>query len=188
LVIAGSRAQYKGTGTINGSGNYGFLLTAVDGDLGNSISPDLFRVKIWDKKNNDALIYDNQNGAEDNAPLATQLGGGSIVIHTAKNNTTPTTIAGPSPAQMNELAYPGKFNIAYPNPGIRQFTLSISSDKKEVVTIRVSDILGRVVESRLNVSANTSIRFGKNYYPGIYFVEVQQGKERRQLKLIKLSE
>ena len=31
LVIAGAKAQYKGTGTINGSGNYGFLLTATDG-------------------------------------------------------------------------------------------------------------------------------------------------------------
>jgi len=32
LVVAGtSKAQYKGVGTINGEGNYGFLLTAYDG-------------------------------------------------------------------------------------------------------------------------------------------------------------
>ncbi|MFN2638359.1 MAG: hypothetical protein ABR585_15230, partial [Gemmatimonadaceae bacterium] len=31
LVIAGARAQYKGSGTINGSGDYAFLLTAIDG-------------------------------------------------------------------------------------------------------------------------------------------------------------
>jgi hypothetical protein len=29
LVVAGHRAQYKGTGTINGSGNFGFMLTAI---------------------------------------------------------------------------------------------------------------------------------------------------------------
>jgi len=32
LVVAGSKAQFKGTGTINGNGEYGFILTAVDGD------------------------------------------------------------------------------------------------------------------------------------------------------------
>src|SRR2546427_8433734 len=32
-VVAGARAQYKGTGTINGQGSYKFLLTAIDGDI-----------------------------------------------------------------------------------------------------------------------------------------------------------
>lgn len=31
LVVAGARAQYRGTGTVNGSAGYSFLLTAVDG-------------------------------------------------------------------------------------------------------------------------------------------------------------
>jgi hypothetical protein len=31
LVVSGSRAQYKGTGSINDSGSYKFLLTAIDG-------------------------------------------------------------------------------------------------------------------------------------------------------------
>jgi hypothetical protein len=30
LVIAGHKAKYKGTGTINGEGNYGFMLSATD--------------------------------------------------------------------------------------------------------------------------------------------------------------
>jgi hypothetical protein len=29
LVVAGAKAQYKGSGTMNGSGEYGFLLTAA---------------------------------------------------------------------------------------------------------------------------------------------------------------
>ena len=32
LVVAGARAQFKGTGTINGEGNFGFMLTAIDGE------------------------------------------------------------------------------------------------------------------------------------------------------------
>jgi len=76
LVVAGSRAQFKGDGTINGSGSYRFLLTAIDG--GNT--GDRFRIKIWDKLS-DALVYDNQRGQPEDSDAATVLGGGSIVIH-----------------------------------------------------------------------------------------------------------
>lgn len=74
LVIAGSKAQYKGTGTINGLGEYGFMLTATDG------FPDKFRIKIWDKVTGE-IIYDNMLGAKDDALPATTIEGGSIVIH-----------------------------------------------------------------------------------------------------------
>ena len=70
LVIAGEKAMYKGTGTINGTGNYGFMLSAVDSDT------DKFRIKIWDKAT-DSIIYDN--GSE--GPDGTELAGGRIVIH-----------------------------------------------------------------------------------------------------------
>ena len=78
LVISGGRAQYKGSGTINGTGDYRFLLTAVDG------TPDRFRIKIVDAAT-DAVVFDNQIGADETAPAATALdkvsGNGSIVIH-----------------------------------------------------------------------------------------------------------
>jgi hypothetical protein len=45
LVVAGPKAQYKGTGTVNGSGNYGFLLTATDGQQPGGGSVDKFRIK-----------------------------------------------------------------------------------------------------------------------------------------------
>jgi hypothetical protein len=81
LVVAGPRAQFKGSGTINGSGLYGFMVTAVDAKLTPSTSVDLFRIKIWDKNAGDVLIYDNQLGAPDDSDPGTSIGGGSIVIH-----------------------------------------------------------------------------------------------------------
>jgi hypothetical protein len=33
LVVSGARGQYRGTGQVNGSGVYSFILTAIDGDL-----------------------------------------------------------------------------------------------------------------------------------------------------------
>jgi streptogramin lyase/PKD repeat protein len=80
LVIAGARAQYKGIGTINGEGEYGFMLTAVDGQLNGGGGSDKFRIKIWDKASG-AIVYDNMLGADDNADLTTEIRGGSITIH-----------------------------------------------------------------------------------------------------------
>ncbi len=40
LVVTGRKAQYKGVGTINGSGSYQFLVSVIDG------TPDKIRVKI----------------------------------------------------------------------------------------------------------------------------------------------
>jgi hypothetical protein len=84
LVIAGARAQYKGTGTINGAGNYGFILTAIVGSVNGGGGTDRFRIKIWDNNNAGAIVYDNQISTTDDAGLTTPgtlLGGGSIQIH-----------------------------------------------------------------------------------------------------------
>lgn len=75
LVVAGTKAMYKGTGQIQGlSGDCGFMLTGVD-----SSSGDRFRIKIWHKATGH-VIYDNKRGLDDSAE-PTLLGGGSIQIH-----------------------------------------------------------------------------------------------------------
>jgi len=82
LVVAGAKAQFKGTGTINGSGNYGFMITAIDGQISGGGGVDKFRIKIWDKNNSDMVVYDNQvtGDTSDTATPNTALGGGSINI------------------------------------------------------------------------------------------------------------
>ncbi len=77
LVIAGSRAQYKGSGTIKGrSGTYSFLLTAIDGGPGGA--NDAMRMKILDASG--GVVFDNKQGASDTGNDATHLAGGSISI------------------------------------------------------------------------------------------------------------
>ncbi len=76
LIVAGAKAMYKGTGTINGEGNYGFMIFAIDEKLTPSTDVDMFRIKIWDKDDNDSIVYDND--LEENG---TELSGGQIVIH-----------------------------------------------------------------------------------------------------------
>ncbi|MFP5263770.1 MAG: HYR domain-containing protein [Blastocatellia bacterium] len=81
LVVTGAKAQYKGSGTVNGSGSYGFIVTVIDGDVTGGGGADKFRIKIWNKNNGNAVVYDSQPGDPDAADPSTSLGGGSIVIH-----------------------------------------------------------------------------------------------------------
>jgi hypothetical protein len=78
----GAKAQYKGSGTINGAGDYGFLLTATDGQVSGGGGVDKFRIKIVDKAAG-TVVYDNVLGVSDDMDAANPqaIGGGSIVIH-----------------------------------------------------------------------------------------------------------
>ncbi|HCA86277.1 MAG TPA: hypothetical protein DEQ61_12725 [Streptomyces sp.] len=78
LVVGGNKAIYKGTGTVNGDSGYKFLISAVDADK--SGGSDTFRLKIWDA-DTDAVVFDNQLGASDDAAATTAITKGSIVIH-----------------------------------------------------------------------------------------------------------
>ena len=68
-----------------GQGNYGFILTAIDGALPGGGGSGKFRIMIWDLDNGAGVVYDNQPGAGQGDDPTTVLGGGSIVIHTMKS-------------------------------------------------------------------------------------------------------
>ncbi|MGE0822041.1 MAG: hypothetical protein AB7G75_03545 [Candidatus Binatia bacterium] len=81
LVVSGAKAQYKGSGTINGAGDYGFLLTATDGQINGGGGVDKFRIKIW---NASGVVYDNKSDVlSDDIDTADPqaINGGSIAIH-----------------------------------------------------------------------------------------------------------
>jgi hypothetical protein len=81
LVVSGAKAQYKGSGTINGVAGFKFLLTATDGQVNGGGGVDKFRIKITNSL--DTVVYDNVQGGTDDIDTANPqaLGGGSIVIH-----------------------------------------------------------------------------------------------------------
>jgi sugar lactone lactonase YvrE len=79
LVVAGAKAQYQGTGTINGQGQYKFKLTAIDGQVNGGGGTDKFRIKIWN--DGSGIVYDNNKGAVDNADPTIIIQEGSIIIH-----------------------------------------------------------------------------------------------------------
>ena len=80
LVVVGSKALVKGSGAINGSGDYGFRLTVADGDVSGGGEVDKFRLKIWDKATG-VILYDNQMGAPDEADATQAIAGGNVTLH-----------------------------------------------------------------------------------------------------------
>ena len=56
-------------------------MTGLDGKQPGGGGVDKFRIQIWDKNNNNAVIYDAQPGAPQTATPTTALGGGDITIH-----------------------------------------------------------------------------------------------------------
>jgi hypothetical protein len=76
LITGKGYAMFKGSGTINGMGDYKFMLWAGDGVV--TDSADTFRIRIWeeDEFGVETDIYDNGFDQD--------IGGGSIVIHTKK--------------------------------------------------------------------------------------------------------
>ena len=86
MVVAGARAQFKGTGEVNGQAGFAFMLTVTDSDLAGGGDQDRFRIKIWAINPNDdsdasGVIYDNNvhDSSDDADPES--LASGSIVIH-----------------------------------------------------------------------------------------------------------
>lgn len=76
--------------------------------------------------------------------------------------------------------------VTSPNPTNSFFRLQISgSNDFESVTIKISDITGRIIESRNKLAANQTLDIGRNLKPGVYFVEVIQGTRKVVEKLIK---
>ena len=147
LVISGARAQYKGSGTLNGTGDYAFLLTSVDGQISGGGGTDKFRMKIMNKVTG-AVIYDNQMGAADSSAATTVIGGGSIVIQTSS-----VSKSGASTASFETPTFaPLEYALAQkgPNPFRGSAEIGFSLPERSRVRLAVYDIAGREVASLAN--------------------------------------
>lgn len=168
LVISGAKAQYKGTGTINNGGSYGFMLTAIDGQINGGGGTDKFRIKIWDKSQNDLIVYDNKMGAADDSDPTTVLGGGSIVIHKSLAK------------EQGDDALPTVFALqqCYPNPFNPSTTIEFSlPEDVSNVTLSIYNAVGEEIAVLLNEAKNIgyySTEFdGSNLTSGVYFYRIK---------------
>jgi sugar lactone lactonase YvrE len=198
LVIAGARAQYKGLGTINGGGNYGFMLTAIDGDLKSPVDPDKFRMKIVDKDQDDVVVYDNQmGGGVDDDPVTT-LGGGSIVIHSSPGGGSGTSAQDDGDAPDPIVSLPVTFALLQnqPNPFNPTTQIGFELPASVSVSLAVYDVSGRLVKHLVDATIPAGRHVvnwdgrngaGQAVATGVYFYRIQAGRftDTRRMVLLK---
>jgi hypothetical protein len=198
LVISGDLAVAQGVGTINGSGNYGFLIVATDGKIsGDKI--DRFRLKIWDKNNSNSVVYDNQPGAKDTDRPTAVLGGGKIDIHEPKDgheskDGTSTLSAGTSVPQeiLDKIAIapPTEYELhnAYPNPFNPSTTIKFDLPEASKVRLVVYDMLGRevaVLADGERPAGQYNIRFdASRLSSGMYVYRLQTSNYTQTKKVV----
>ncbi|MFC5683933.1 MBG domain-containing protein, partial [Flavobacterium sp. MAHUQ-51] len=185
LVISGRKATYRGDGTINGISGYKFTLVAIDGDYNGAIAPDQFRIKIWGPN---GVVYDNGLGADENSEVSTVLSGGSIVIHEVKKKGSAKDISTEKThsTMFSDVAQdPILFNVvAYPNPSINYFTLSVETGSTENVQVLLYDSTGRLLKV-IDRKVGETIQFGEDLPRGTYIAKITQGVESKTINLMK---
>lgn len=72
------------------------------------------------------------------------------------------------------------------NPSTSYFILKLQSRSSLPVQIRVMDAVGRMVETKANNNANSTVQMGHDFKPGVYYAELQQGSSRKVVQLMKV--
>lgn len=96
-------------------------------------------------------------------------------------------VPSPNPAITETDVEEGSFSVkVFSNPASNYFTLRVQQSNRYIpVTVRLFDITGRLVDATNNSTGSQIIRIGSTLKAGVYFAEVRQGAEVRQLKLVK---
>ncbi|HSD65010.1 MAG TPA: 5'-nucleotidase C-terminal domain-containing protein [Ignavibacteriaceae bacterium] len=170
LLIENNVITLRGEGKNTGAGNYGFLITAIDGgNTGDSI-----KITIWDKLDGDKVIYDNL--------AMNELGGGYITI-----------LSSPIAKGNNETTSPQDFKLEqnYPNPFNPATTIRYSIPEESFVTLKIYDILGNEVANLVNEKrgpGNYAASFNAaEYVSGVYVYSLRAGSYTETRKMILLK-
>ena len=180
LSMAGNRAQIKGSGKITGlQSGISFIMTVTDGNT--TGTPDRIRLKIFNK-NTGQVYYDNQPGDSDASdPVTTSGLNSEIVVQLPPQKNESFAVEIPVEETSKQLAVK-----AMPNPSNTHFTLYVNGERKQEIQLAVFDASGRILEIHKTMSGSY-IRLGDNYQPGTYFIRLTQGKQTKELTLVKVK-
>lgn len=170
-----------------GSGTVGaakILLRAAVAALLNAAHPDVDYPRSSQQiisSTNTALASGNRNSM---LQLATTFDTFNNLKCTLSASKTMASFPGRTSSELTEGS--SALNLkAMPNPSAGAFTVLVESNSKEKIYLNVMDMNGRVIERMERMPSATTFRFGENYTPGMYIVEMIQGKNRKQVKLVK---
>jgi hypothetical protein len=192
LVVTDNTASYTGTGTLSYySGGqllpdprtFGFLVVAADGKVNGRKKADAIRFKIYALNPDGSagtVVYDSQaacTGAslDENAEPCTQLGGGSIVIHKPKGNSS-------------RVAEAGAVLEAYPTEVADQATVLFTAERSGAYELRCYNQHGtlvRTLSGNAKVGELAQTKFSAAGLPeGLYTLVLQSGTASHSIRLV----
>ena len=71
------------------------------------------------------------------------------------------------------------------NPTRNYFELQVNGNNNNSTQLRVYDLQGRLIETKSLLQYSQTIRIGALYNPGVYLLQIAQGKELQTLRLVK---
>jgi hypothetical protein len=160
----------------------GSVITVFLRDRGEPGTTDSISIEV--RNGAGAIVYSsNWSGVRTDERM---LSGGNIQIR-GSSVTTPAIRTDQSGTRELPVSGEQGFNVkVLGNPTLTHFGLRVSSsDINTKITLRITDVNGRVVEVRENLFNGQLFQFGNNYAQGVYFAEVTQGDERRVIRLVK---
>jgi hypothetical protein len=170
---------------LGGTGNSTMQVLVTDGgEPGTSV--DLYGITVWNSKGE---LFHSSNWV--NTQTVKQiLSGGNIQVSGATTIVSSIVVRDDkNGANVLQNGEP-EFSIsAYPNPTSSQFSVKLaSSNTTDAISIIVYNVNGKAVETRTSLKAGQVIQIGGLYRPGVYILEMIQGKEHKQLKLVKIPD
>jgi uncharacterized repeat protein (TIGR03803 family) len=191
-AISINYATQSGTAIGSGKGVKVFDFTTASGSVTIAAGTKAAQIRITITKDNIAEVAENFKvnlslDAKNANKATTSRSSGTVTINDGiKPALTSIQSRGtvqPAEDAAQSLAFDAR---AYPNPSTSSFTIKVSTNnRKEVISMTVTDVNGKVIEKRNNLTAGQTLQIGSEYRPGIYFVEMLQGKARKQVKLLK---
>jgi hypothetical protein len=183
------------TVTTGGSGNTQCSITKVtsnepqNGGGKNNVSPD------WQIIGADKVLLRAERNGNGNGRIYTI----TVTCTDAVGSSTSKTVQVKVPhdqgkaeitqSERNEILddISGALQItASPNPSNYTFNvIIIGGDAQESILLRVINTQGKVVEQRQNLRSGQALQIGEDYAAGMYIIEIQQGSERKTIKVVK---
>ena len=97
-------------------------------------------------------------------------------------NTSTATIKVPKSAGNQR---PNLIVTAAPNPSHNYFIISISSNSRDIINLRLLNNKGNVLATMNSITALQSLKIGERLMPGVYYLEATQSGVTKTIKLIK---
>jgi hypothetical protein len=172
---------------LGGTGNSTMQVLVSDGGEP-GISVDQYGITVWNSRGE---LFHSSNWISTQT-VKQLLSGGNIQVSGATSTpySITTLVRDDQDATSFLQSNVHEFSIAaYPNPTSNQFKVQLqSSDKVQKIQLRVTDITGRLIQVFNNLAAGQVMEIGSTYRPGIYILQMIQGNQHKQLKLLKIPD